>query len=387
MKVGIVGAGQLARMLLEEASALGLEAVVLAESDQDAAALTAARVLIGSPKDPQALAALAAAVDVVTFDHELVDLEALAELEARGATIRPSPAALLFAVDKAEMRKLCATAGLPGARSASFAPDQPVDVEALGRELGWPLVLKTARGGYDGRGVFVVADEPSAAAKVAEIQASGIELLVEEAAEIRRELAALVARRPGGECVVWPVVETAQLDGVCREVLLPGQISSEVADEAAALAQRIAEAIGLVGVMAVELFETPEGLLVNELALRPHNSGHWSQDGAVSSQFENHLRAVLDLPLGSTAMTAAAVAMVNVFGGPDGSPALLDGLAGALCVEGAHVHLYGKQTRPGRKLGHVTVTGDDEGEVRRLAWAAASALGTPMPEQIGTRAT
>ena len=378
-----MGAGQLARMMLESASMLGLEIVLLAESEQDAAALTCHEVRLGSPKDPAALRALAAEVDVLSFDHELVDLETLVELEAEGVAVRPSPSALLYAVDKLEMRRLCREQQLPGARSIGLDAGADVDVVDLGEQLGWPLVIKSARGGYDGRGVFVVNDADEAAAVIEDIRSTGSAVLVEEAAEITRELAVLLARRPGGETVVWPVVETAQIDGVCREVLLPGSFDAALSEQAIDLALQIAEAIGLVGVMAVELFDSPGGLLVNELALRPHNSGHWTQDGSVSSQFENHLRAVLDLPLGVTTMTASAVAMVNVFGGTEGSPALLDLLPGALAVPGARLHLYGKSTRPGRKLGHVTVTGDNAVEVRRLAWQAAEALGTPVPEEIG----
>ena len=379
----MVGAGQLARMMLESASMLGLEIVLLAESERDAAALTCHEVRLGSPKDPAALRALAAEVDVLSFDHELVDLETLVELEAEGVAVRPSPSALLYAVDKLEMRRLCREQQLPGARSIGLDAGADVDVVDLGEQLGWPLVIKSARGGYDGRGVFVVNDADEAAAVIEDIRSTGSAVLVEEAAEITRELAVLLARRPGGETVVWPVVETAQIDGVCREVLLPGSFDAALSEQAIDLALQIAEAIGLVGVMAVELFDSPGGLLVNELALRPHNSGHWTQDGSVSSQFENHLRAVLDLPLGVTTMTASAVAMVNVFGGTEGSPALLDLLPGALAVPGARLHLYGKSTRPGRKLGHVTVTGDNAVEVRRLAWQAAEALGTPVPEEIG----
>jgi 5-(carboxyamino)imidazole ribonucleotide synthase len=383
MRVGIVGAGQLARMLLEAASALGIEVVLLAESDEDAAALSAPRVLLGAASDPEALAALAKEVDVVTFDHELVDLEALRALEDEGHVIRPSPAALLFAVDKAEMRSLCARERLPGARCLVLSPDQAFDLEGVIAELGLPLVIKTARGGYDGRGVFVI-DDPAAATEVIErIQATGTAVVVEERASILRELACLVVRRPNGDMVTWEVVETAQLAGVCREVLVPGGFDEGLAEEASTLARRVAELIGLVGIMAVELFETIDGLAINELALRPHNSGHWTQDGSITSQFENHLRAVLDLPLGQTQRSAPAVAMVNVFGGPPDAPGPDELLAHALEVPGAHVHLYAKAPRPGRKLGHVTVTGDNVGEARRLAWQAASALGTPVPDEIG----
>ena len=195
------------------------------------------------------------------------------------------------------------------------------------------------------------------------------------------ELAALVARRPGGDTVVWPAVETAQVEGVCREVLLPGTLDPAVAIRAQELARQVAELAGAVGVFAVELFLSEGRLLVNEVAARPHNSGHWTIDGAETSQFENHLRAVLDLPLGATGRRAPAVSSVNVFGAPDGS-APERGLAAALAVEGAHVHLYGKAARPGRKLGHVTVSGESAEETRARAWRAAEAMGTVRPAQI-----
>jgi 5-(carboxyamino)imidazole ribonucleotide synthase len=382
MRVGIVGAGQLARMMAEEASALGIDVVLLAESAADGAVGFVHDVRLGSPMDPEALSSLAAAVDVLTFDHELVDLGALSLLESEGHRVHPSPSALAYAVDKAKMRQLCSEHALPAPRFELFEPGALVDVEALGQRLGWPLVLKAARGGYDGRGVFVVEGPEEARRYVADLGARGIGIVAEEHAEIRRELAALVVRRPNGELRAWPAVETAQIGGVCREVLVPGSLEAEVARDATALARSVAETIGLVGVMAVELFDTPSGLVLNELALRPHNSGHWTQDGAATSQFANHLRAVLDLPLGTTDLVAPAVASVNVFGGPPGAPPLLEGLQPALAVPGARVHLYGKETRPMRKLGHVNVTGDNAGEVRRRAWAAAAALGTPVPAEI-----
>jgi 5-(carboxyamino)imidazole ribonucleotide synthase len=209
---------------------------------------------------------------------------------------------------------------------------------------------------------------------------------VEELVPLDAELAVMVARRPSGESAAWPAVETAQVGGVCREVLVPGRLDSGVVEAASALGQKVAEIAGAVGVMAVELFWTGGRLLVNEVATRPHNSGHWTMEGAVTSQFENHVRAVLDLPLGSTAPQHPQVASVNVFGGTisggmDGAdPARL--LAKGLAVEGAHVHLYGKSARPGRKLGHVTVCGDEAEEVRFRAWSAALALGTPAPDGI-----
>jgi 5-(carboxyamino)imidazole ribonucleotide synthase len=199
------------------------------------------------------------------------------------------------------------------------------------------------------------------------------------------ELAVMVARRPSGETVTWPATETAQVDGVCREVLVPGRLPATVVDEARALGQAVAEITGAVGVLAVELFWSGGVLMVNEIAARPHNSGHWTMEGAVTSQFENHLRAVLDLPLGSAAPQHPQVASVNIFGGPGGQDPLAL-LPAGLAVEAGHIHLYGKVARPGRKLGHVTVCGNDADAVRERAWAAAVALGTPRPKVLETPA-
>ena len=381
MRVGIVGGGQLARMLIESASALGIQCVLLAESDRDAATQFCTEVIIGSPKDSAAMQSLADRCDVVTFDHELVDLEILAELAATGTLVRPGPTSLLFAVDKAAMRVTLGASGLPMPRFVLVEPGADADLGALGDDLGWPLVIKAARGGYDGRGVYIVDDPNEAARVVADLHTHNTTALLEEHVVIISELAALVARNPSGDFVTWPVVETAQVGGVCREVLVPGSVSPDLEARARSIAERVADVVGVEGVMAVELFETSEGLVINELAMRPHNSGHWTQDGSVTSQFQNHLRSVLDLPLGSTEMTAAHVASVNVFGS-DTPFDLDDGLPTALLNAEAHVHLYGKSSRPGRKLGHVTATGADALEVRRQAWKSAIALGTPVPDQI-----
>ena len=243
---------------------------------------------------------------------------------------------------------------------------------------GWPVMVKAARGGYDGKGVWPVADRAEAAAVLAGVAGR---IVVEELLPLEAELAVVVARRPSGASAAWPAVETAQVGGVCREVLVPGRLHADVLAAASALGQKVAEIAGGVGVMAVELFWSGGRLLVNEVATRPHNSGHWTMEGAVTSQFENHVRAVLDLPLGSTAPQHPQVASVNVFGGPDGAdPARL--LTRGLAVEGAHVHLYGKRARPGRKLGHVTVCGDEADVVRSRAWSAALDLGTPVPDGL-----
>ena len=378
--VGFVGAGQLARMAGEAASALGVSMAVLAANPDDAACGVAAEVLVGSPFVEPDLRALVQRCAVVTFDHEQVDLSIVDALAAEGGVLRPGSATLEFAVDKAHMRTKFDAAGIPVPRFVVVEPGDGATqaVTDFAGACGWPVVLKAARGGYDGKGVWPVAGREEAEAVLARV---GGPVVVEEMVPLDAELAVLVARRPSGDAVGWPAVETAQVGGVCREVLVPGRLPGRVVDEASALGRRVADLVGLVGVMAVELFWSEGRLLVNEVATRPHNSGHWTIEGAVTSQFENHLRAVLDLPLGSAVPQHRAVASVNVFGGADGAdPARL--LGRALYVEGAHVHLYGKGALSGRKLGHVTVCGDDPGDVRARAWSAALALGTPAPEGI-----
>ena len=370
----------------EAASALGLSMVVLAEHPDDAACDVAAEVVIGSPLVESDLRALAARCEVMTFDHEQVDLSLLRTLVAEGVVVRPGVATLEVAVDKAHMRRVLAAADIavPAHIVVDLEESGPQNraVEAIGAfaaDHGWPVVLKAVRGGYDGKGVWPV-DELAAAAEVVDHLRGSV--LVEEMVPLRAELAIMVARRPSGEAVAWPAVETAQVGGVCREVLVPGRLPPELMAEAVTLGQRVAGIVEAVGVLAVELFWSTDGrLLVNEIAARPHNSGHWTIEGAVTSQFENHLRAVLDLPLGTTALQHARVASVNIFGGAVGQdPVAL--LPGGLAVAGAHVHLYGKEGRPGRKLGHVTVCGDDAIDVRGRAWAAALAMGTPRPDGI-----
>ena len=364
----------------EAASALGLSMAVLAAHPDDAACDVAAEVVVGSPFVAADLRALAARCDVLTFDHEQVDLKLVAELAAQGAVIRPGAPTIELAVDKAHMRRVLDEAGVPvpAYLVVDEGPGALEAVEAFATTHGWPVMLKAARGGYDGKGVWPVADRAEAAAV---LDGAAGQLVVEELLPLDAELAVMVARRPSGASAAWPAVETAQVGGVCREVLVPGRLHHDVLEAASALGQKVAEIAGGVGVMAVELFWSGGRLLVNEVATRPHNSGHWTMEGAVTSQFENHVRAVLDLPLGSTAPQHPQVASVNIFGGKDGAdPAAL--LPCGLAVEVAHVHLYGKRARPGRKLGHVTVCGDDAEVVRSRAWAAALALGTPVPDGI-----
>jgi 5-(carboxyamino)imidazole ribonucleotide synthase len=382
--VGIVGAGQLARMLCEAASALGIGTVVLAARPDDAATPVAGDVAIGDAGDPASLASLARRCDVVTFDHELVDLDALATLEASGVVVRPSSRALAAAVDKAHQRRTFFEAGLPvptfrildGAASEDLA-----SLRGLAEELGEVPVVKAARGGYDGKGVVLTDEFDAAAEAVRRWRERGIAVVAEAPCAFRAELATLVARRPGGEVVQWRAVQTDQLEGVCREVRVPGDVDDATARRGAELARRVAEHLGVVGVLAVELFDTADGLVVNEVAVRPHNSGHWTIEGATTSQFENHLRAVLDLPLGATDVVAPVICSVNVFGAADG--AAPGALAAALAEPTAKVHLYGKAPRPGRKLGHVTVVGADADDVAARAWRAAEALGTPVVAPAG----
>ena len=371
-RVGMVGAGQLARMTLPAAMALDVPFTVLAAGEEDAAVRAGARAVLGSPDSLEALERLAGIVDVVTFDHEVIPPEHLLRLEAGGRVLRPPPSANLLAQDKAEQRVRLSAAGVP---VPAFSVVHGIgDLLSFGEEHGWPVVVKVARGGYDGRGVWVL-DEPDEAWRLLAEDAAGVgPWVAEELVVLDRELAVLVARRPGGEAVAYPPVETVQAEGMLRESLAPAPVSNALAAEAVALGLRVAALVGSVGILAVEMFATGDGrLLVNELALRPHNSGHWTIEGAATSQFENHLRGVLDWPLGSVAARAAAVATVNVVGGPEArDPA--SALAAALAVPGAHVHLYGKAPRPGRKLGHVTTLGEDPEETLRRARRAAQAL-------------
>jgi 5-(carboxyamino)imidazole ribonucleotide synthase len=371
-RVGMVGAGQLARMTQRAAIDLGVHLTVLAVRDDEPAVSAGASHRLGAADDPAALTALAAEVDVVTLDHELVDATTLAAIAARGIPVRPSARALRVAQDKLVARETFAALGLPG--PAHVVATDDVGVAALGAEHGWPLVAKARTGGYDGRGVEVVADRNALDA----ILTRGGEWIVEQRVDIALEIAVLVARRPGGEVVVYPVVETVQRDGICHELVMPARIPADVSERAIAIAERIAEGIDAVGILAVEQFVTPSGaVLVNEIAVRPHNSGHATIEGSATSQFTNHLRAVLDWPLGATELQAACAVTVNVLGVDDSDVAAR--VPAALAVEGARVHLYGKDSRPGRKIGHVTVLGDDVDTALAAARRAAAVLTGSQP--------
>jgi len=360
----MIGAGQLARMTHQAAIALGQSLRVLAAGPGDPAAQVTPDVRLGTATDLAALREFARGCAAVTLDHEQVPQEHLRALVAGGVSVHPRPEALVHAQDKLVMRRRLAALGIPGPRFAEItAPDDLV-------AFGATAVLKTVRGGYDGRGVWL---DPTPEL-VAELLAAGTPLMAEERVPMRRELAALVARSPFGQAAAWPVVETVQADGQCVEVLAPAPgLSGERAAAVQELALTIADALDVTGLLAVELFETDTGVVVNELAMRPHNSGHWTIEGARTSQFEQHLRAVLDYPLGATTPTAPAVVMANVLGAAGPVAMSLDERLHHLFARFPDVkaHLYGKAERPARKIGHVTALGAEMAEVRERAALAA----------------
>lgn len=371
--VTMIGGGQLARMTHQAAIALGQRLRVLAEKVEDPAAQVSPEVVLGSHTDLAALRKAAVGSHALTFDHEHVPTEHLEVLVAEGVNVAPPPTALVYAQDKLAMRTRLAELGLPV--PAFTAVTAPAEAIAFGDEHGWPFVLKAIRGGYDGRGVWMPADATEAERLVTDQLARGTRLLAEAKVDLRRELSAMVARSPFGQAATWPVVETVQRNGQCAVVIAPApDLPDEIATAAETMALNLARELGVVGVMAVELFETHAGeLLVNELAMRPHNSGHWGMDGARTGQFEQHLRAVLDYPLGDTAPLAPVTVMANILGAPEAPAMSMDERLHHLFARmpEAKVHLYGKGERPDRKIGHVNVLGDDVAVVREKAERAA----------------
>ncbi|QLD12547.1 5-(carboxyamino)imidazole ribonucleotide synthase [Microbacterium oleivorans] len=369
LRVGIVGGGQLARMMIAPAVELGLDVRVLAEQPGMSAALAASAT--GDYRDLDTVLAFARDVDVVTFDHEHVPQEVLRALVAEGVAVHPGPDALFFAQDKLRMRAKLAELGMPQPEWAAIS--DAAGLQAFLDDNGGRAVVKTPRGGYDGKGVRVVSSPDEVADWLDALDPDG-ELLVEELVDFTRELAQQVARRPSGSWRAYPVVETVQRDGVCAEVIAPApRAGQRLAEVAQRIGVAIAEGLGVTGMLAVELFETADDrLLVNELAMRPHNSGHWSQDGAVTGQFEQHLRAVLDLPLGDPAPRAPWAVMINILGGPVSDPLAARIPLALEAHPGVKVHTYGKDPRPGRKVGHVTLTGDDLDTVVSDARGAAA---------------
>lgn len=363
--VGMVGAGQLARMTQEAALPLGLTLRVLARGPEESAALSTPLVSLGAPDDARRLAEFAATCDVMTFDHELVPAVLVRALADSGTPIYPGATALETTQDKVRMRRAVAGLGLPVPAWAPVLRER--DVADFGAVHGWPVVVKRAQGGYDGRGVFFMAGPGQLPVPVEE------GLLVEEQVEIERELAAVLARRPTGEIAAYCVVQTVQREGICVEVIAPApDLARRVSAQALEMARAVADGLDVVGILAVELFDTGGALMVNELAVRPHNSAHWTIDGAATSQFSQHLRAVLNWPLGDPGTCAPWTVMANILARAHTTdPA---GLPAALADRTVRVHLYGKAARPGRKVGHVTAMGADLEETRRRAALAAHRL-------------
>jgi 5-(carboxyamino)imidazole ribonucleotide synthase len=367
--LAVIGGGQLARMMAQPAIALGLPLRLLAEAEGVSAAQVIPDHLVGDYTDLPTLRKVTDGAAVVTFDHEHVPTAHLHALADDGVAVRPGPEALVHAQDKAVMRRRLAELDVPCPRNAVVT--STADVEAF----GLPCVLKTTRGGYDGKGVWVVRAPEEAQVAFETAAAAGVQVLAEELVDFRRELSALVARAPSGQAAAYPVVTSTQLGGICHEVIAPApDLAPALAGQAQEIALRVAGALDVTGILAVELFETTDGrILVNELAMRPHNTGHWTQDGAVTSQFENHLRAVMDLPLGSPAPRERWTVMVNILGGPTDSGHLYDGLPHAMARDPhLRVHLYGKDLRPGRKVGHVNAYGDDLDDCLERARHAAA---------------
>ena len=368
----MIGGGQLARMSAPAAAALGVHLRVLVESDEAPAAQVVVDAPVGAAKDPYAVRGALDGADVLTFEHEHIPSGMLRVLEEEGESVQPGSLALVHAQDKVVMRRAMDDLGVV---NPQWTEAQTLgDVAGFLEQHGGEAVAKTPRGGYDGKGVRVI----SSAHEIEDWLEDGL-VLLEEKVDFVRELAVLIARRPSGEIAIYPVVETIQRNGVCSEVVAPApDMDLDVEQEAIAAAKAVAEGLNVTGVLAVELFERAEPdadgnrVAVNELAMRPHNSGHWTIEGAVTSQFENHLRAVLDLPLGDTAPLAKWAVMANILGGSRED--LAAGVPGALVDADAKVHLYGKAVRPGRKVGHVTVIGDDLDQVRERAVAGAAQI-------------
>ncbi len=402
-KVAMIGAGQLARMTYQAAIDLDIELMVLATSVKDSAVLGGAGYVLGTPDRLSDIEAVAAGADVVTFDHELVSPSNLVVMQERRYNIQPHPLALYLAQDKLEARQSLSSKGFPC--PAFSAVESEDDVARFAERHGWPVVLKARHGGYDGRGVRVVggvdqldgiswllatgdtgvtgrareSDKGSVGESLKE-KVKEPAYIVEEHIDISVELSIIVARSPSGEVVVYPPVQTTQSKGICRYLVMPAPLPGRISKQARDLAESIVVDINATGIVAVEMFLASSGqLLVNELALRPHNSGHATIEASMTSQFQQHLRAVLDWPLGSTDMRVPAAAMVNLIGGEDCTD-LLSGLRAALAVPGASIHLYGKDARPGRKLGHITATADSVEEALQNALRAASCFGLRVSE-------
>lgn len=374
LRVGVIGAGQLARMMTAPAINLAIDLKVLSEAEGSSAAL--ATTVVGDYTKFDVVKDFAKTVDVITFDHEHVPIEILQKLEAKGVSVQPPSKALAFAQNKLHMRRRLSQLNLPMPDWAAIK--SATELEEFITNHGGVAILKTPIGGYDGKGVRVVRDADEAAdwLKPEALASFGGELLVEEKVEFVREVAQLSARNPSGDFKAWPLVQTTQSNGVCAEVLAPAPGATPAMLELAeAIASHIAEGLGVTGVLAVEMFQTLDGrLLINELAMRPHNSGHLTIEGSVTSQFEQHLRAVLDLPLGDTSLTAEHAIMVNLLG-VDDKNTFVEHYGKAMAQHpSVKIHTYGKGARAGRKMGHVTAVGSSETAIASEVWQAVGIL-------------
>jgi 5-(carboxyamino)imidazole ribonucleotide synthase len=368
-RVGIIGGGQLAWMMADGAQVCGVELVVQTPSAQDPAVAIAQSTILAAIADATATAQLAHQTDVITFENEFVDLDALAKLE--GADFRPKLATLRPLLDKYTQRTLFQQLGLPTPR---VFPVEPTTLNALLPQLTYPIVAKTRRHGYDGQGTFIVASAPELVALVQRL--GTVPLLLEDFVPFERELAVIAARSPRGEVALYPVVETQQKNQVCQRVLAPAAVSAGVVEQAKAIATTLLTALDSIGVIAIELFLTQDDqLLINEIAPRVHNSGHFSLDACITSQFEQHLRAVCDLPLGCPDLGCDGAVMVNLLGYESSKSDYLDQRQKLAKVPNAHVYWYGKTaSRPGRKLGHVTVLLQGTEAERQQALALAQEI-------------
>ncbi len=370
-RLGILGGGQLGQMLTLAAIPLGLEVAIFEQFADSPAARIAAHEIVGAWADPAAQAAFVQVSNLVTLESEFVEADILRALQRAGTTVLPRPDTVGRIQDKLIQKQTLRWKGLPVPPFA--AADSPADLVAAGGWLGWPLVLKARRGGYDGKGNVLVNGPAEAEAACRALGWPERPLMVEQLIPFQAELAVMVVRGRDGECRAYPVAETVQREHICHQVIVPARLPESARDEATRVALAAAEAFDVVGMLGVELFLLEDDtILVNELAPRPHNSGHYTIEACETSQFENHLRAVLGWPLGSPALLRPAAAMVNLLGTGAAAPR---GLERALAVPGAHVHLYGKRpSKPGRKMGHVTALGDSPEEALARALAAADTL-------------
>jgi len=348
--VGVIGAGQLARMMVPPAVELGISLSLFAGSPDESGAQVAPHT-VGSLSDIPAVLEWASKCDVVTFEHELISQELIEAIAQSGIKVFPSGSSFLYSQNKLEMRRKMEELGLPNPKWQEF--------DGSDFDLEFPLIAKSISGGYDGRGVFVINDYQELISLHSKI---GQTLLIEEKLNFDFEIAVMVARSPHGQAATWAPTLTVQQNGICTQTVTPiPNFSQALAHQVAQIALTIAQGVDLVGVMAVEIFVVGDHLIINELAMRPHNSGHWSIEGSVTSQFEQHLRAVLDLPLGDTSLVAPYAVMGNVIGiETDKSSNLYRPYLHLMArIPGLKIHQYMKELRPGRKVGHVTLLGSD----------------------------